>query len=1024
MVILFVLTVAAGVVVALLPARETAAADHPDHVDLTEKGLLLDRQGFYPWADTEIGPVSSTAGPKPRMDGCGCLLAALSTVINYLIPGADPWFAVTITHADGTTFRFDRGVSPPYINEFLRNGDKTGPVTANWGYPNKAKGMSGCGIPMPRLTALERIVQPSRVTDGNGGVVEVGNTGIIFGTRDKFDTQARILALQWLKQNKPVIVGFPYRDEDGDLTGMYHTNIIVGFDPDQGKFLVVDPLWSLFEGQSEVPGQIAAAGVDAYNQWEDDISTVIFPAPVNTRNRYFEIRDDPAPIDLMTIDPSGRRAGVDGTNGVEYRDDPSLASVVHGSWFDITGAQPPGRVSRDWYIRNPRPGPYRVQVVARQATALRLALVDTLPGDRTAGTVLLGVDETMTAGEVRKYEIGYRGGGPASAVRVASFSPIADAGNDANGLTGTPIAFSGEASYDPDGALAAHTWEFGDGSTGTGARTAHTYQEPGDYTATLTITDDAGRTATDIRVVRVGLSQQRPVAMVSGPIIATATKGAFLFSGGSFDRNDDPLTYKWDFGDSAGAVTNTASGLSHPYREPGAYDVTLVVNDGHEDSLPAATTIKVVADEAEAVTVPGCVNPGAAITVALDNHREYESWDIGYNGPVPPHPTVTQAQAQIDLTGSFGGEYGRAEGFGEPPTVSAVHANSELQHSLTMTWTVPAQYTPGQHTVGFVREAGQLVRTVVSPCPAPANLPPRAHAGGPRYTVANGQPLLLDGSRSSDPDGDTLSYAWDLGDGHTATGMRPAHTFPAPGRYVVIVRVNDGHRGSTMTKEAVATVTVTDSAVDTPPEVSAGHDYSGREGSAVQLTGTAAEAGNRPLTLAWTYSAKPDVDPGASCTFSDAGSTRTTFTCNDDGVYQVTLTANDGRTATASSATVVVGNAPPTIDHLVASVPAGRTVTVAGRFADPGAHDTHVAKWQWGDGRTTSARPAAGGLTATHRYRKPGFYLVCVTVTDDDAGKDKACVRRRVAGSASCRTHKHRASSSAIAGRSVDGKRR
>ncbi len=71
------------------------------------------------------------------------------------------------------------------------------------------------------------------------------------------------------------------------------------------------------------------------------------------------------------------------------------------------------------------------------------------------------------------------------------------------------------------------------------------------------------------------------------------------------------------------------------------------------------------------------------------------------------------------------------------------------------------------------------------------NRAPIANAGGP-YSAFAGSPLSLDGSGSSDPDGDALTYLWVFGDGKTGTGVSPAHTYAAVGTYGIALTVSDG----------------------------------------------------------------------------------------------------------------------------------------------------------------------------------------------------------------------------------------
>jgi PKD repeat protein len=69
--------------------------------------------------------------------------------------------------------------------------------------------------------------------------------------------------------------------------------------------------------------------------------------------------------------------------------------------------------------------------------------------------------------------------------------------------TDLPCDFDASGSYDPDGTIVSYEWDFGDGDTGSGETTSHTYAADGIYTVTLTVTDDRGATDTDTQPVAV-----------------------------------------------------------------------------------------------------------------------------------------------------------------------------------------------------------------------------------------------------------------------------------------------------------------------------------------------------------------------------------------------------------------------------------------------------------------------------------------------------------------------------------------
>jgi hypothetical protein len=73
------------------------------------------------------------------------------------------------------------------------------------------------------------------------------------------------------------------------------------------------------------------------------------------------------------------------------------------------------------------------------------------------------------------------------------------------------------------------------------------------------------------------------------------------------------------------------------------------------------------------------------------------------------------------------------------------------------------------------------------------NAPPVAEPGGDREVFIGGanDAVLLDGSASSDPDGQALSHTWQIGAGASEFGERVRHTFTEPGEIPVTLTVAD-----------------------------------------------------------------------------------------------------------------------------------------------------------------------------------------------------------------------------------------
>ncbi|MBT7432351.1 MAG: PKD domain-containing protein, partial [Euryarchaeota archaeon] len=60
---------------------------------------------------------------------------------------------------------------------------------------------------------------------------------------------------------------------------------------------------------------------------------------------------------------------------------------------------------------------------------------------------------------------------------------------NSNFRTGDTITFNAGGSSDPDGDSLSFSWTFGDGNTGTGATTTHSYVQKGEYSVKLIVSD-------------------------------------------------------------------------------------------------------------------------------------------------------------------------------------------------------------------------------------------------------------------------------------------------------------------------------------------------------------------------------------------------------------------------------------------------------------------------------------------------------------------------------------------------------
>jgi PKD repeat protein len=170
---------------------------------------------------------------------------------------------------------------------------------------------------------------------------------------------------------------------------------------------------------------------------------------------------------------------------------------------------------------------------------------------------------------------------PANEPPVAAFS---------SNCTNLACSFDTTGSHDPDGNIASYGWDFGDGTTGTGATPNHTYGSGNTYHVTLTVTDNDGATNQITHDVTVSPPpNQPPVAAFS----ANCPNLTCTFDGtGSHDPDGTIASYAWTFGDT---TTGTGATPSHTYGSANTYSVTLTVTDNQGATNAVTHTVSPVA---------------------------------------------------------------------------------------------------------------------------------------------------------------------------------------------------------------------------------------------------------------------------------------------------------------------------------------------------------------------------------------------------------------------------------------------
>jgi hypothetical protein len=380
-------------------------------------------------------------------------------------------------------------------------------------------------------------------------------------------------------------------------------------------------------------------------------------------------------------------------------------------------------------------------------------------------------------------------------ISVYNNPPVARAGADitVEDLGGT-AQLDGSASSDPDGTPLTYAWTiisrpYGSTAALSDAAIANPTFAPdikGAYIMKLVVSDGD---LSNADTVIVTYTNHVPVANAGDPIVIEFTQTAQL-QGSASDPDGDPLTYAWteiSKPDGSIAVLSNPAILNPTFKpdKQGVYEFSLIATDNSSiSSAPSTMTISTTNHRPVA-------HAGDDIQMLFKN-----TVVLNGSGTDADSDLLTYAWTVINAPmGSIGNG-----------TLSALDvANPTFNPDLR-----------GDYELGLIVNDGQEDSLQDTMLIHVFNNAPVANAGAsqPAVLYAN-RVVTLDGSLSSDPDGDPLTYQWTLVSkpalSTTAalsdtTIVNPTITLDVPGTYVLSLVVNDG-----VIDSGISTITLTTS---------------------------------------------------------------------------------------------------------------------------------------------------------------------------------------------------------------------
>ena len=536
-----------------------------------------------------------------------------------------------------------------------------------------------------------------------------------------------------------------------------------------------------------------------------------------------------------------------------------------------------------------------------------------------------------------------------------------------------------------------YSWAFGDGASSTAQNPSHSYVSAGSYSASLTVTDAAGHTASASSLL-ITVNSLLSATAIASPTFGVAPL-AVNFTG-TPTGGLAPYSYAWTFGDGSASSSQSPS---HTYAVAGSYTASLMVTDAHgSKAIATAGPITIsgpLAASAGVAPAAGDAPLGVSLSgSAAGGTSPYTySWAFGdaststSQNPSHTYTTAGTYSAMLTVTDAVGGTATATATIVVSPSLSATGSASPSNGDAPLTVTFTGSSSGGKSPFVYAWDFGDGTHSS-------SQSPNHTYSAGGTYTAtlmvtdanstkANAtaltiivQPGLTVSAAGSPSSGDAplavaflsnplggtqpYTYAWTFGDSTTSTLPNPSHTYTAAGAYAAGLRITDsaGHSAAVTFTVSVNPALVASASASTT---------SGDASVAIGFTG-AASGGAAPYTYAWTFG------DGTS-----SGSQNPSHAFGAPGTFGVSLIVTDNTGRTASANTLSIAVSPSLTAAASASLTLG-TVPLKLNFTSTpnGGLGPYAYAWTFGDGAAASIQ------NPSHLYTTAGTYTARVTITD------------------------------------------